>query len=452
MGGLSARRSIELESGLAPCAAMHYPRARPSPWVVRRRLVKPGGARERMTGCWRRTGGAARPTCRLRPQDVLSSRRGRRRFTNLRPTTDGLPMASVDAKTRPPNVDLGALLLTGATGEIGSHLVLRLNAAGIAPAALLRRPLPPGAWRGAQATEVPGDLEQLAGSKPLPALERTLGRTRTLVHLAARVNLRGRGAAEMQRINVRAATELFRRAQAAGVRRFVHVSTTGAVGCNDRPVPLTEAAPYNLTRFRNPYFETKRAAEERLQALWRESPSSTDLIIVNPSINIGPQASFRRRAGTRRRRPPPHPGRWPYRLVCFWFTGGINLVDVRDVAEGILLAAEHGTAGQRYILAGENLTIRQLMARLQPVFGTAGPRVRLPHWTLRAAGSLAEAVASRTGRRAVWNRSLAALCGPYWFYDSARAREALGYAPRPFGDTLAELRAWISERARATVA
>jgi dihydroflavonol-4-reductase len=328
--------------------------------------------------------------------------------------------------------------------------VRQLNRFGIAPHVLLRRPLPPEAWRGAQVEEVPGDLEALPEGEPLETLDRACEQSRTLIHLAARVNLSGRGADEMKRINEQATIELFRRARRAGVQRFVHVSTTGAIGCHDTPVPLTEEAPYNLARFRNPYFDTKRAAEDCLLDLWREAPEACDLIIVNPSVNIGPQGSFRRLARPRRRRPPPSPGSWPYRLICFWFAGGLNLVDVRDVARGILLAAARGTPGRRYILAGANLTVRELVEQLRKPFGTSGPRLRLPLVAVRAAGALGDAATRLTGRRAAWNGSLARLCGPYWFYDSGRARREIGYTARPIEETLRDLGDWVATRAAAT--
>jgi dihydroflavonol-4-reductase len=361
--------------------------------------------------------------------------------------------------------DLDPCLITGATGEIGSHCVRLLNAGGVIPAALLRRPLPPGAWREARVTEVAGDLEAVArgevppvagdleavarGEVP-PELNDALSRAGTILHLAARVNLRGRGGEEMKRINERATIELFARAQKAGVRRFVHVSTIGTVGCSATPTPLDEEAEYNLAEFDNPYFDTKRRAEQALLDLWKHAPAATDLVIVNPSINIGRQGSFRRLARKKQRRTPPKPGSLVYKLICFWFKGGINLVDVRDVAQGILLAACKGTAGQRYILAGDNLTIRELMTHLQRVFGTGGPRLRLPLGMIRTTAAMMETWASATGKRAPLNRAVARLGGPFWFYDSSRAKNELGYSPRPIEETLRDLRAWVEELRQKT--
>jgi len=352
-----------------------------------------------------------------------------------------------DAETLPLR-ELAPCFLTGATGQIGSDCLRQLNAAGVVPGVLLRRPMPPGAWRGARVVEVAGDLAALATGDPAPALRDALRGTRTLIHLAARVNLAGRGADEMERLNARATVELFALARASGVRRFVHVSTTGTIGGSREPRPLNEDATYNLAGFGNPYFDTKRRAEEELLRRWAEDPTGTELVIANPSIVIGRQVSLRRLARERRRRPPA-PGSWPLRLVCFWFAGGLNLVDLRDASDGILRAALLGRPGRRYILAGENLPVRELMWHLHRVLGTGPPIVRLPIWLIRAGAAAAEELARLTGGRARLNRSVARLGGHYWYYDSTRAQRELGWRFRPIAETLADLRAWLLEPRQA---
>ena len=342
-----------------------------------------------------------------------------------------------------PLKDLEPCLMTGASGQIGSECLRRLNAAGVIPMVLLRRPMPPGAWQDTRVTEVEGDLDALAAGQVPDALREALGHTRTLIHLAARVNLAARGAEEMERVNYHGALALFALARECGVSRFVHVSTTGTVGCAPRPVALDEDAAYNLAAFRNPYFDTKRRAEEELLRRWAEAPSRTTLVIANPSIVIGRQVSLRRLARPRRRRRPPAPGGWQLRLICFWFDGGFNLVDLRDAADGILRAARFGRGGRRYILAGDNLTVRELMDHMHRALGTGRPVVRLPLSLMRGGAAVAEAVASLSGGRARWNRPLARLAGSYWFYDSARAKQELGWRSRPIAETLEDLRQWL---------
>ncbi len=346
--------------------------------------------------------------------------------------------------------DLTPILLTGATGQIGSECLRLLGASGVIPAILLRRPMPARAWGDLRVSEIPGDLEDLVRGEVAQPLREVLAHTRTVIHLAARVNLAGRGGTEMERLNYHATVQLFTLARQMGVARFLHVSTTGAVGCSNSTTPLDEHAEYNLAGYRNPYFDTKRRAEESLRAAWRQAPSPTALVIVNPSITLGRPGSLRRLARARRIHRPPAPGSLPMKLICFWFDGGLNLVDVRDVARGILLAAAHGQAGERYILAGENVTARELMVHLQHTFGTSGPRLHLSPRALRASAAVAEAWARLTGRRARWNRVLARLAGPYWFYDSSRAQRELGYRMRPLRDTLADLRSWVLEQRAST--
>ncbi|MFH1143015.1 MAG: NAD-dependent epimerase/dehydratase family protein [Candidatus Eisenbacteria bacterium] len=391
------------------------------------------------------------------------------------------PQIAADSASMGP-VDLtrlGRCLITGATGEIGSRCVRRLNEAGIRPLVLLRSPLPQTAWRGAQVDILEGDLEEIvanppsaspAGSRPggtdpargwpevgpdpggsLPETDsglcRALQGVDTVLHLAARVNLSGRGAAEMERINDRAAVALFDLARACRVRRYVHVSTTAAVGCAATQVALDETATFNLERFDNPYFRTKRCAQEAILDHWRRGDGPTELVIVNPSITIGPQVSFRR-LSLPRRPPFPKPGAAWLKCLRFWWAGGVNLVDARDVAEGILLAALRGRAGSRYILAGENVTFRDLMLRLQRIFGTGHPTIRVPLPILRASAVGLQGWARLRRKRSRWNPTLARLLGPYWFYDSALARRELGYAPRPLDETLRDIRAWWLEQAR----
>ncbi len=337
-------------------------------------------------------------------------------------------------------------LITGATGQIGSECVRRLNRGGVTPLVLMRRPLPSWAWNGARVEEVSGDLEDVVAGNAPAALRQALRRVRVVYHLAARVTLSGRGAAQMAWLNARVPARLLALCREAGVRRFVHVSTVGAVGTSDRPQALDEETAYNLGSFHHPYFDSKRAAEEEVLAAWREHPEATELIVVNPSINLGPPEGFRSLARRRSRRPPPAPGGWPYKLICFWFDGGLNLVDVRDCARGILLAGIHGTPGRRYILGGDNLTVRELMIHLEQTFGAGGPRIHLPRALLTGTAAATEAAARLLGRRARWNRTLASLAGYYWYVSSERAERELGYRHRPLDQTLETLLAWVRRR------
>ncbi|MBP6875375.1 MAG: NAD-dependent epimerase/dehydratase family protein [Candidatus Eisenbacteria bacterium] len=381
---------------------------------------------------------------------------------------------STDERRAAGDHSLGRCLLTGATGEIGSYCVRKLNRMGVRPTVVLRRPLAEEAWQGAQVDIVEADLAMIAASPrglrecpasaELPpsaaesdqrartqreALASALARADTVFHLAARVNLAGRGREHMEQLNLRGTIALFDLACQTKVKRFLHVSTTGAVGCAATPEALNEEAHYNLEKFRNPYFVTKRLAEETILAHWRESDRATDLVVVNPPIVMGPQGSFRRTSRPRRR-PLPRPGSFWLRCLRFWWPGGLNIVDVRDVSEGILLAAARGAAGRRYILGGDNVSVRELMERAHEIFGTGRPSIRMPIPLLKAAARGTRVWEALGGGRSRFTPSFARLLGYYWYYDSTRARTELGYASRPLEETLRDVREWWEREASGT--
>jgi dihydroflavonol-4-reductase len=220
--------------------------------------------------------------------------------------------------------------------------------------------------------------------------------------------------------------------------RLVLTSSVVAVGGSRAREVLNEESPFTLDELKVGYVRAKRAAE--LEAL----AADRDVVVVNPGYLFGPDdpgpsvmGSFCRRF-------------WRGH-VPFAPPGGINCVDVRDVAAGHLLAAERGKAGRRYILGGVNLTFAELVVRL-----AEAARLR-PRWLPRSPRALFTGLA-------VWNEGLSRLSGKepfpslehvrmnrlFWFHSSARAAAELGYAARPFDDTLADAYAWHARQNRAT--
>ena len=210
------------------------------------------------------------------------------------------------------------------------------------------------------------------------------------------------------------------------MQRFVHTSSIVAVGAGQRPEVLDESADWNLGRLRVPYITTKRLAEEAVLAPGDGTP---EVIVVNPSSVIGPDDFVGSEFGTLCRR------FWRGHIPVY-FGGGLNLVDVRDVAEGHLLAAQHGRAGARYLLSGTNRTYGDFFSDLTRIAGRAIPRIRLPN----SAGTLAariEKLVRRQGRHPYLTVSQARLLGLYFYFDCTKARRELGYQPRAYRETLA---------------
>ena len=214
--------------------------------------------------------------------------------------------------------------------------------------------------------------------------------------------------------------------------RIVHTSSVTAVGGSRRPLALTEESPFKLDRVRIDYVHAKRAAEQAALAAAVER----DVLVVNPGYLIGPNDTDLSIMGWLCRH------FWRGRL-SFAPRGGLNLVDVRDVATGHLLAAEHGRAGRRYILGGENITQRDFLWRLADVAGWR-PRFipRLPSLVVMAYAAMEELHGNLRGKRAFPSFHDGRVGALFWYYRSDRARTELGFRARPLRESLEDTYAW----------
>ena len=183
------------------------------------------------------------------------------------------------------------------------------------------------------------------------------------------------------------------------------------------------------------YTRSKHMAE---QAALVAASNGLDVRIVSPTVPIGAQ--------DRNMTPPAAmlamflAGRSPVFLDCI-----LNLVDVRDVAAGMVLAAERGRPGQRYVLGGDNMSLRELLGSLESLSARRMPKRALPASAAFAAAAVAEWLADRvTGRRPLATREGVRLALRSARFDSGKARRELGYEPRPIQDALAETVRWLS--------
>ena len=256
--------------------------------------------------------------------------------------------------------------LTGATGFLGLALARRFREEGAAVSALVRRTSAPAGverLRALGVTLVEGDIREPAG---LPAL---FDGAELAVHSAALIAYRPRLHEALRRINVEGTANVAAACRAAGVGRLVHVSSIAAVGIRDDRQLMTEDTPWEAARLRMAYLDTKHAAEERIaEAVAR----GLDAVIVNPSAIYGPSeassntSGFVQKVVSGRLRVAPE--------------GGMNVVPLETVVEGILAAARVGRRGRRYILGGENLEIGALLERIARAAGQRRRPLVLPGW------------------------------------------------------------------------
>jgi len=321
-------------------------------------------------------------------------------------------------------------LLTGATGFVGSAVLRALLAEGQAVRALCR----PGGDRrnleGLDVEVVEGDLTDRE------SLARAVAGCTGLYHVAADYRIWVPDAERMRAANVEGTATLLRLAADAGAERLIHTSSVAALGLSDNGGPADEDTPSSLDDMIGPYKRSKFEADVMVRRMAREE--GLPVVVVNPSTPIGPRDI--KPTPTGRMIVEAASGRMP----AFVDTG-LNVVHVDDVAAGHLLAARHGTVGERYILGGENLSLHSILQTIATITGRPAPRVRLPHALLMPVAVAAEGWVRLTGSRREPFLTVDALrmSKKRMFFSSAKAQRDLGYAPRPAEQALRDAVQWF---------
>ncbi len=322
-------------------------------------------------------------------------------------------------------------LITGASGFVGSAVARRLVTAGHRVRALVR----PGSDRrnlvDLAAEVVAGDLADRA------SLARALRGCGALFHVAADYRLWTRKPEEMHATNVTGTRNLMREALRAGVERVVYTSSVATLGLNGDGSAADEETSSALRDMVGPYKRSKFLAEVAVRQLAAEE--GLPAVIVNPSTPIGPRDV--RPTPTGRVIVDAVGGRMPA-----YVDTGLNLVHVDDVAEGHLLAYERGRVGERYVLGGENWTLREILGALAEITGRRPPRVRLPHGLVLPLAHVSEGWTALTGgsepRITVDGLRMAR---KHMFFSSAKAEGELSYRARPAREGLVDAVAWFRE-------
>jgi len=325
-------------------------------------------------------------------------------------------------------------LVTGGSGFIGSHLVAALVERGERVRILdLDAPSLP----------VPG-VDVVRGSVLDPrAVDRAFQGVGCVFHLAAIADLWQPDRAAFARVNQGGTRAVLQAAAKAGVRRFVHCSTGATLVGRTGPSPVDEHTDPGIGGMMGPYCRSKYRAEKDALAAAAEG---LPVVVVNPTAPLGPGD----------RRPTP-----PTAMVRLFLDGGprfvldclLNMADVRDVARGMVLAADRGRVGERYILSGTDIPLQDLGARIDALAG------RPPRWRASIPGGVALAAAHvdewisdhlthRPPRASLTGVRLALAARGV---DCGKAVRELGYRFRPFDETLADAVAWLAGRDSVSV-
>jgi dihydroflavonol-4-reductase len=340
-----------------------------------------------------------------------------------------------------------AILITGATGFLGSHVLqaLRQKLGSLAEVAVLTRSL--AAWKAtphsqdaAEAQVVVGSLEAPgAWQKPAAAPGAPLfnGPLTGIYHLAAVVHHSRQGAAAQHAVNVEGTCNMVRLAKEHGCR-LLFVSTSGTVACSRNPdAQPDEQAPHCTQTVQHwPYYSSKVAAEVQAQRL--ATQLGVRLIIVRPPMLLGPGDCRGRSSATMVRFLS---GRQPFGLH-----GGIHYVDIRDAAAALVAAMQHPSPRPVYHLRGTACTLQRYFADLGACAHRRPPRLMLPHAVAKALGAV-----DRNLGQLFLGKPLGLLPDPvvlemaahYWNFSSTYAEADLGFAPRPGKVTLQDCVAWL---------
>lgn len=323
--------------------------------------------------------------------------------------------------------DAGLTLVTGASGFIGGHVARALAARGD-PLRLLLRPASDRRGLAGMAFE-----EALGDLRDADSLQRAVQGCSTVYHVAADYRLWARDPAELERSNVDGTRNLLAAAEREGVATVVYTSTVGAIGIAGDGTPGDEQSPVSAAEMSGQYKRTKFRAE---QIALEYAARGLRVVVVNPTAPVG-EADLK----------PTPTG---CILVDFlrgampaYLDTGLNLVDVRDVARGHLLAAEKGRPGERYILGAENLSLREILERLAKIAGRPAPRVEIPYALAWLVGAAETGWAELTGRAPRAPLEGVRMARKKMYVRCNKAEQELGWRPGPVDAALERAVAWF---------
>jgi dihydroflavonol-4-reductase len=322
------------------------------------------------------------------------------------------------------------ILITGASGFVGSAVARKLVEAGFSVRALVRGTSPRAHLAGLGLDFFEGDL------RDRKSVARAIAGMRYVFHVAADYRLWARDPSEIFASNVEGTRILMEEAMRAGVERVIYTSSVATIAVRSNGMAADETSPLREDQGIGAYKRSKIAAERLVEAMVAERGLAA--VIVNPSTPIGPGDV----------RPTPT-GRIIIeaakgRIPAFIDTG-LNLVHVDDVASGHLAALHHGKIGERYILGGQDVLFSQMLRDIAGLVGRRPARVRLPWRALIPVAYVAEAVANVTGRE-----PFATLDGVYMakyrmFFSSTKAEQELGYRSRRYTEGIDDAVRWFRD-------
>lgn len=314
--------------------------------------------------------------------------------------------------------------VTGGTGFVGANLIRLLLQQGYQVRALVRR-------NSSLANLKSLDIEIVEGDLNDSNLSQQMSGCRVLFHVAAQYSLWQADSDLLYRSNVLGTRNILNCAREAKIDRTVYTSSVAAIGVKPHSV-ADETYQSPVDKLIGNYKKSKYYAEQEAV----KAAQQGDIVIVNPSTPIG---AFDLK-------PTPTGDiivRFLQRKMPFYVDTGLNLIDVKDVAWGHLLALEKGRTGDRYILGNQNLTFKELLAKLEQITGLPAPKKTIPYWIPYTVAWLEEKVLAKLGKQPTVAIDGVRMSKQKMFYDASKAVAELGLPQSNLDRALEEAVGWF---------
>jgi dihydroflavonol-4-reductase len=324
------------------------------------------------------------------------------------------------------------VFVTGGTGFVGANLIRLLLEKGFTVRALVRAQTTPSNLQGLDVKLVQGDLRDHNLASKIQGCE-------AVFHVAAHYSLWQRDREQLHQSNVLGTRNVLAAARTARAQRTVYTSSVAAIGVPGEGQIADETYQSPPEKLVGDYKKSKYWAEQEAHQAVR---NGQDVVIVNPSTPIGPWDI----------KPTPTGDiilRFLRRQMPAYLNTGLNLIHVRDVAEGHLLALQRGKTGDRYILGNENLTLAQILQQLGEISGLPAPKGSIPAWIPLSVAWLDEFVLAKLGKTPSVPLAGVQMARQQMFYDPTKAQQELGLPQTPVQHALKEAVEWFQKHGYA---
>ncbi len=322
------------------------------------------------------------------------------------------------------------VLVTGANGFLGSWLTRALVEQGHETYALVRKNSDLSELKGVNCQYRYGDVTDVV------SLLEAFVDIDTVFHLAGVVAYKAADRPLMEKVNVQGTANVLEVCKERKVRRLVHLSSVVAVGAGHNPQEvLNENSAFNIHDLNLGYFETKHDAEVLVKQACDKG--EVDAVILNPATIYGFGDA---KKGSRKMMLKVAQGK-----LKFYTSGGVNVVAVEDVIQGILSAWKIGKTGERYILAGENILIKDLFRMIAEEAGVSAPNKQMPDQVLHIVGTIGDFM-EKMGLKGPLSKENAYTATMYHWFDSSKAQRELDFRPRPARQAIHNSIQWIKDQ------